>query len=68
MVELGLCAKQEKADRFQHVKKEINEMVKMCVSQLKTKVMSSLYFSFLNCRYFLIMLRMMIIFCLDNLR
>ncbi|KAJ4798747.1 wound-responsive family protein [Rhynchospora pubera] len=38
MVELGLCAKQEKADRYQHVKKEINEMVKLRVSQLKSKV------------------------------
>ncbi|XP_078181698.1 ubinuclein-1-like isoform X2 [Carex rostrata] len=38
MVELGLCAKQEKADRFQHVKKEINEMVKLRVSQLKSKM------------------------------
>jgi hypothetical protein len=48
MVELGLCAKQEKADRFQHVKKEINEMVKMRVSQLKSKVSYSLYFSLLH--------------------
>jgi hypothetical protein len=48
MVELGLCAKQEKADRFQHVKKEINEMVKMRVLQLKSKVSYSLYFSLLH--------------------
>lgn len=44
MVELGLCAKQEKADRFQHIKKEINEMVKLRVSQLKSKAHLILFF------------------------
>ncbi|KAF0917674.1 hypothetical protein E2562_021183 [Oryza meyeriana var. granulata] len=31
MVESGLSAKQEKADKFQRVKMEINEMIKSCV-------------------------------------
>ena len=34
MVESGICAKQEKADKFQQVKIEINEMIK---ARLATK-------------------------------
>ncbi|KAJ3678076.1 hypothetical protein LUZ60_001879 [Juncus effusus] len=38
MVELGLSAKQVKADRFQQIKKEINEMIKSRISSLKSKI------------------------------
>lgn len=38
MVELGLCAKQQKADQFLQIKEEILEMVKSRVSNLKSKV------------------------------
>ncbi|KAJ4966217.1 hypothetical protein NE237_018066 [Protea cynaroides] len=37
MVELGLCAKQEKDDRFQQIKKEVIEMIKMRAPSLKPK-------------------------------
>ncbi|CAL9150353.1 unnamed protein product [Musa hybrid cultivar] len=38
MVELGLSAKQQKADRFQQIKREVNEMIRARVSQLKSKL------------------------------
>lgn len=38
MVELGLSAKQEKAYRFQQIKKEVNEMIRSQPSLLKSKV------------------------------
>lgn len=38
MVELGLCAKQQKADQFLQIKEEILQMVKSRVSNLKSKV------------------------------
>ncbi|KAM0947331.1 hypothetical protein DsansV1_C08g0085051 [Dioscorea sansibarensis] len=38
MVELGLSAKQQNADRFQKIKKEVNEMIQARVSALKSKV------------------------------
>lgn len=38
MVELGLSAKQQKADRFQQVKGAVTEMIRARVSQLKSKV------------------------------
>ncbi|XP_042476925.1 ubinuclein-1 isoform X5 [Macadamia integrifolia] len=38
MVELGLSAKQEKDDRFQQIKKEVIEMIKMRVPSLKPKL------------------------------
>ncbi|KAJ4951250.1 hypothetical protein NE237_028082 [Protea cynaroides] len=37
MVELGLSAKQEKDDRFQQIKKEVIEMIKMRAASLKPK-------------------------------
>ncbi|XP_008805861.2 ubinuclein-1-like isoform X2 [Phoenix dactylifera] len=37
MVELGLSAKQQKADRFQQVKKEVHEMIRARVSNMKSK-------------------------------
>ncbi|XP_043721486.1 ubinuclein-1-like isoform X2 [Telopea speciosissima] len=37
MVELGLSAKQEKDDRFQRIKKEVVEMIKMRAPSLKPK-------------------------------
>ncbi|XP_042507858.1 ubinuclein-1-like isoform X2 [Macadamia integrifolia] len=37
MVELGLSAKQEKDDRFQQIKKEVIEMIKMRAPSLKLK-------------------------------
>ncbi|XP_042476922.1 ubinuclein-1 isoform X2 [Macadamia integrifolia] len=39
MVELGLSAKQEKDDRFQQIKKEVIEMIKMRVPSLKPKTL-----------------------------
>uniref|UniRef100_A0A1D1YC36 Ubinuclein-1 n=3 Tax=Anthurium amnicola TaxID=1678845 RepID=A0A1D1YC36_9ARAE len=38
MVELGLSAKQMKADMFHQIKKEVVEMIKMWIMNLKTKV------------------------------
>ncbi|KAJ0972077.1 hypothetical protein J5N97_020036 [Dioscorea zingiberensis] len=38
MIQLGLSAKQEKADRFQQIKKEVNEMIRTRVSLWKSKV------------------------------
>ncbi|THU65076.1 hypothetical protein C4D60_Mb01t33320 [Musa balbisiana] len=38
MVELGLSAKQQKADRFQQVKGAVTEMIRARVSQLKSKL------------------------------
>lgn len=38
MVELGNSAKQQKANRFEQIKKEVNEMVRARVSQLKSQV------------------------------
>ncbi|PKA64750.1 hypothetical protein AXF42_Ash016781 [Apostasia shenzhenica] len=38
MVELGLSAKQQKADKFLQIKREVNEMIKARVSLLKSKV------------------------------
>ncbi|WOK94578.1 ubinuclein-1 [Canna indica] len=38
MVELGLSAKQQKADRFQQIKREVNDMVRARVSQLKSQL------------------------------
>ncbi|KAJ0969484.1 hypothetical protein J5N97_022361 [Dioscorea zingiberensis] len=38
MVELGLSAKQQKADRLQQIKKEVNEMIGTHVAIFKTKV------------------------------
>ncbi len=43
MVESGLSAKQEKADKFQRVKMEINEMIKSRVAA-KAKVNGSRMF------------------------
>jgi hypothetical protein len=34
MVEMGLTAKQEKADRFQKIKKEVMEMIELQVSNI----------------------------------
>nr|CAD1838857.1 unnamed protein product [Ananas comosus var. bracteatus] len=42
MVELGLSAKQQKADRFQQIKKEINEMIRAHVSQMQTRASEQL--------------------------
>lgn len=38
MVVLGISAKQQKADRFQQIKKEVNEMIRARVSQSQSKV------------------------------
>ncbi|XP_074571515.1 ubinuclein-1-like isoform X2 [Curcuma longa] len=38
MVELGNSAKQQKANRFEQIKKEVNEMVRARVSQLKSQL------------------------------
>lgn len=38
MVELGLSAKQIKADRFQQIKKEVTEMIKARIMHSRTKV------------------------------
>ncbi|XP_020572707.1 uncharacterized protein LOC110019410 [Phalaenopsis equestris] len=37
MVELGLSAKQQKADKLQQIKKEVHQMIKLRVSILKSK-------------------------------
>ncbi|XP_010905321.2 ubinuclein-1-like [Elaeis guineensis] len=37
MVELGLSAKQQKADRFQQIKKEVHEMIRARVLNMKSK-------------------------------
>ncbi|KAG1328098.1 putative ubinuclein-1 [Cocos nucifera] len=41
MVELGLSAKQQKADRFQQIKKEVHEMIRARVSNLNSQVAES---------------------------
>ncbi|XP_073102368.1 ubinuclein-1 isoform X2 [Elaeis guineensis] len=41
MVELGLSAKQQKADRFQQIKKEVHEMIRSRVSNLNSRVAES---------------------------
>ncbi|KAH7663711.1 ubinuclein protein [Dioscorea alata] len=38
MVELGLSARQQNADKFQEIKKEVNEMIQARVTALKPKV------------------------------
>lgn len=38
MISMGLSAKQEKDDRFQHIKKEVVEMIKLRTPLLESKV------------------------------
>ncbi|KAJ6813443.1 ubinuclein-1-like [Iris pallida] len=38
MVEVGLSAKQQKADRYQQIKQELNEMIRRRITLLKSKV------------------------------
>lgn len=40
LVELGLSAKQQKADRFEQIKREAYEMIKARISTMKSKVAS----------------------------
>jgi hypothetical protein len=42
MINMGLSAKQEKDDRFQQIKKEVVEMIKIQAPSLEMKVMLSL--------------------------
>jgi hypothetical protein len=45
MINMGLSAKQEKDDRFQQIKKEVVEMIKIQAPSLEMKVMLSLSLS-----------------------
>lgn len=38
MISMGLSAKQEKDDRFQHIKKEVVELIKLRTPSLESKV------------------------------
>ena len=52
MISMGLSAKQEKDDRFQQIKKEVVEMIKMQVPSMESKV----YFSY-HCYLFRIKIK-----------
>lgn len=47
--DMGLSAKQERTSRFQQIKKEISEMVKVRVPLIKSKVSASIFLFLLLC-------------------
>lgn len=55
MISMGLSAKQEKDNRFQQIKKEVVDMIKMRAPSMELKVLFGKFsFSFSKCDAFLV--------------